>query len=305
MISMQGLTRIYGTNRAVDNITLEVDQGEIFGFLGPNGAGKTTTVRMLTGVIEPSGGRATVAGYDIIDDPLPARRNLGIVPEQANAYLDLSVWRNLALMAELHGIPRQDYTPRGRELLERFGLIEKQKVNAWKLSKGQCQRLMICMAMISEPALLFLDEPTSGLDPASSKLIREIVSQDNQSKGTTVFLTTHNMQEAEDLCHRVAIINKGKIMAVDTPRALSGRIDALKSVEIRFNGQSLPEDVLQQIETVQSMKTDNGTVRLFTPSPGLVAQKAACLAEKKGLALEVIKTCEPNLEDVFFHLTES
>lgn len=304
MISINGLTRCYGNMTVVDNITLEVKKGEIFGFLGPNGAGKTTTVRMLTGIIEPTSGSAAVDGFDIANESLAARRNMGIVPEQANAYPDLTVRQNLALMAELHGVPKDRYVIRGNELIALFGLTEKNKVKADKLSKGQCQRLMICMAMISKPAMLFLDEPTTGLDVASAKLIREIIRHENQTVGTTVFLTTHNMQEAEELCDRVAIIHNGKIKAVNTPEALSRRIDALRSVEVKFNGRPLHKNELSGLETVQSVEIGAKWIRLFTSRPGLVAQKIACLADKKGLLIEAIKTCEPTLEDVFLHLTE-
>ena len=305
MILINRLTRRYGNMTAVDNITLEVKKGEIFGFLGPNGAGKTTTVRMLTGIIEPTGGSATVGGFDITSESLAARRNMGIVPEQANVYLDFTVWQNLALMAELHGTPKDKYIIRGNELIDLFRLTEKKKIKADNLSKGQRQRLMICMAMISEPDMLFLDEPTSGLDVASSRLIREIIRHENQTRGTTVFLTTHNMQEAEELCDRVAIINNGKIKAVNTPEVLSRRIDALRSVEVRFNGRGVDENELCAIETVQFVKPGGKGVRIFTPQPGLVAQQIACLAQQKGVVLEAINTCEPALEDVFLHLTNN
>lgn len=304
MISINGLTRCYGNMTAVDNITLEVKKSEIFGFLGPNGAGKTTTVRMLTGIIEPTSGSAAVGGFDIASESLAARRNMGIVPEQANVYLDFTVWQNLVLMAELHGMPRERCTISGNKLIDLFRLTEKKRIKADKLSKGQRQRLMICMAMISEPDLLFLDEPTSGLDVISSRLIREIIRHENQTRGTTVFLTTHNMQEAEELCGRVAIIDNGKIRAVNTPEALSLQIDALRSVEVKFNGWPLNKNELSGLETVQSVELGAKWIRLFTSRPGLVAQKIACLADKKGLLIEAIKTCEPTLEDIFLHLTE-
>jgi ABC-2 type transport system ATP-binding protein len=193
------LTRTFGDRVAVDAVSFEVAPGEIFGFLGPNGAGKSTTARMLTGFIPPTSGRALICGIDVLRRPSAARRHVGVVPEEANVYADLSVWANVMLMAELHGVAHPTRSERARELLGRFELIARSDQRGRELSKGLRQRLMLCMALVSNPEVLFLDEPTSGLDVASTHLIRGIVADRNRQQGTTVFLTTHNMDEAEQL----------------------------------------------------------------------------------------------------------
>jgi ABC-2 type transport system ATP-binding protein len=210
------LTKVFGTTTAVDHVSFDVRQGEIFGFLGPNGAGKTTTTRMLTGVIPPDAGTATILGHDIRTDPVRAKQGFGVVPETSNAYTDLTAWQNLMLMGELYGLVRARAEQRSSDLLGMVGLMERrdQKVQAY--SKGMKQRLILAMALIHEPALLFLDEPTSGLDVQSTQMILSLLRDLNRA-GTTIFLTTHNMEEANRLCHRVGIIRSGRIVAIDAP----------------------------------------------------------------------------------------
>ena len=302
-IEARQLVRRYGNTLAVDRVSFEVRRGEIFGFLGPNGAGKTTTVRMVTGVIEPTAGSATVDGHDVAAESVVSRQRLGIVPEQANVYEDITVWQNLMLMAELHAVARRRRRERGRELLGLFGLAERDGQKGRTLSKGLRQRLMLCMAMVSEPVILFLDEPTSGLDVASARLIRDIIARENREKGTTVFLTTHNIQEADDLCSRIAIINHGHIVAIDTPEALRDSVEASRSVEVSFaeGGPDAPD--FSEVECVEEVKRLARGVRLYTREPGRVAQEVACLARDRGLVIETLVTREPSLEDVFLYIT--
>ena len=205
VIEVQNLTRTFGDLVAVDHIAFEVSRGEIFGFLGPNGAGKTTTIRMLTSVIDPTKGTAAIQGHDIRKESLLSRAHIAVVPEEANVYLDLSVWQNIMLMAEFHSIARRQRFRKAEQLLDVLGLAERKKQKARTLSKGLRQRLMLCAALVTSPEVLFLDEPTSGLDVQSARLIRRIVTDLNQN-GLSVFLTTHNMHEASEMCSRVAII---------------------------------------------------------------------------------------------------
>jgi len=216
VIEAKGLTRKFGNLVAVDHVDFGVYQGEILGFLGPNGAGKTTTVRLLTGVIDSTEGTATIQGHDIRKEPLLSRAHIAVVPEEANVYLDLSVWQNLMLMAQLHGVTRHRCLQEAERLLDALGLAERKKQKARALSKGLRQRLMLCAALVTGPEVLFLDEPTSGLDVQSARLIRQTVSDLNRS-GLTVFLTTHNMGEADEMCSRVAIIDHGCIVAIAPP----------------------------------------------------------------------------------------
>jgi ABC-2 type transport system ATP-binding protein len=302
-IRADALTRAFGDRVAVDAVSFDVAPGEIFGFLGPNGAGKSTTARMLTGFIPPTSGRAVVNGIDVAKRPSAARRHIGVVPEEANVYADLSVWDNVMLMAELYGVDYPTRNQRARELLDRFELIPRCGQRGRELSKGLRQRLMLCMALVSGPEVLFLDEPTTGLDVASAHLIRDIVTDLNRQQGTTVFLTTHNMDEAEQLCHRVAIINQGRLAAIDTPAALRARVHARRSVEVRF-AEALPRPaalVPELAELEVAMLADG--FRAFTPEPGPLAQLIARRADEQHLHIESIATLAPTLEDVFLTIT--
>ena len=303
VIEVRGLTRRFGDLTAVDNVEFEVNEGEVFGFLGPNGAGKTTTIRMLTGVLDPTEGTATIQGHDIRKESLAAREHLGIVPEEANVYLDLSVWRNVMLMAELHGVPRAKRMQDGERLLALLGLGDRKKQKARTLSKGLRQRLMLCSALVSGPEILFLDEPTSGLDVQSARLIRQIVLDLNRD-GLTVFLTTHNMDEAEEMCDRVAIINNGRIAAIDTPDQLRQTVRASQYVEASFDGRCPDESAVQNLPEVERVVREDDRLLLYTQHPGRTAVALARLADREGLQVRDLNTCKPSLEDVFLFLTE-
>jgi len=302
VIKVNSLTRRFGDLTAVDDISFQVARGEIFGFLGPNGAGKTTTVRMLTGVIEPTSGSATIQNHDIRKESILSRQHIAVVPEQANVYLDLSVWRNLMLMAELYGVPRDRRVSSGERLLEALGLLERKNSKARELSKGLKQRLMLCAALVTEPEVLFLDEPTSGLDVQSARLIRRIVTELN-AEGLTVFITTHNMVEASDICSRVAIINKGRIVAIDTPGKLRSMVRQRRYVEAVFGDQAPPDEKLKSIPGVIRLESSQNVFRLYTEAPGSVAARLAVLTDSLGLAFDQLNTREPSLEDVFLYYT--
>jgi len=302
VIGVSGLTRRFGDLVAVDHVSFSVEEGEIFGFLGPNAAGKTTTVRMLTGVLEPTEGKATIQGHDIRREPLLAREHLGIVPEEANVYLDLTVWRNVMLMGELYGVGRKQQIREGQRLLEVLGLAERTKHKARQLSKGLRQRLMLCTALVTGPEVLFLDEPTTGLDVASTRVIRDIIAQLNRD-GLTVFLTTHNMDEAEEMCNRVAIINHGRIAAIDTPERLRTVIRSRQYVEVRF-AAAIPEaSGLEALPGVSNVIGSDGTYQVYTESPGRVAAELVRLADAKGWEIAELCTHKPSLEEVFVYLT--
>jgi len=302
VIEVRGLTRKFGNLVAVDHVEFEVYRAEIFGFLGPNGAGKTTTVRMLTGVIDPTEGTATIQGHDIRKEPLLSRAHIAVVPEEANVYLDLSVWQNLMLMAELHGIARQQRIHEAERLLEVLGLAERKKQKARELSKGLRQRLMLCAALVTDPEVLFLDEPTSGLDVQSARLIRSMVNDLNQ-KGLTVFLTTHNMNEASEMCSRVAVIDKGRIAAVDTPEKLRATISSRQYVEVHFAGTSPRHFDLESLPGVSQVDASHTGIRLYTALPGQVMTEVVRLADARGLKIMDLCNRKPSLEDVFLHLT--
>lgn len=214
-ISADNLTYSYGQLLAVDHISFDVGESEILGFLGPNGAGKSTTVKMLTGQLLPKEGRATVLGLSVASQPKQVQAQIGICFEVTNLYENMSAIENLKLFANLFGVNGFD----AEALLKRVGLDGRGKDKVEKYSKGMKQRLMVARALVNRPKILFLDEPTEGLDPASAQAIRSLILEE-QERGATVFLTTHDMQEADKLCQRVAFIDRGKIVALDTPHAL-------------------------------------------------------------------------------------
>jgi len=197
-IEVQNLTKRYEDVTAVDHINFEVKKGEIFGFLGPNGAGKTTTIRILTGLLKPDEGKASVAGYDVVKNPIEVKQRIGVVPEVSNAYVDLSAWENLILIGRLYGVPKRKLQEDAIKLLKEFGLYEVRDKLVRGFSKGMKQKLLLCMALVNDPEVLFLDEPTSGLDVESARLLREKIIQYNKD-GKTVFLSTHNMERADQL----------------------------------------------------------------------------------------------------------
>ena len=236
-IEVSHLIKKFGSLTAVNDISFSVGEGETFGFLGPNGAGKTTTIRILTGVSRPTSGTATIFGYDIEHDTINARQSMGIVSENSNVYDDLTAWQNLMFSAELYHVGRNEREKKATELLKKFELYERRNDKAHGFSKGMKRRLTLAMGLVNSPRLLFLDEPTSGLDVQSNLIIREVIS-DLILDGVTVFLTTHNIEEANVMCDRVAIINKGNIIAIDAPESLKKTFKGSQSIEVSFDQNS-------------------------------------------------------------------
>lgn len=300
VVEVQNLAKSYDHIKAVDGVDFTVQKGEIFGFLGPNGAGKTTTVRILTGIIKPDHGEALIMGYDIQKEPLQAKEHLGVVPETSNAYVDLSAWQNLMLMAGLYGIPSDTAHERARSLLTEFGLYQRKDDKVKGFSKGLKQRLILAMALINDPQLLFLDEPTSGLDVQSSILIRHMLVQ-LREKGKTIFLTTHNLEEANQLCERIAIINQGKIAAIDTPENLKRTIKKLKFIEVTFDSPiNLSE--LSEIAGVLDVKKTGDRYTLNTDDVNLLIYMVTEFARSRNIKILALNTLNPSLEEVFIEL---
>jgi ABC-2 type transport system ATP-binding protein len=299
-IQVANLSKYYGQLLAVDHISFTVGRGELFGFLGPNGAGKTTTVRMLTGVIIADEGSASILEYKA--GSLKAKQVTGVVPEMANAYADLSGWDNLMLMAELYGIPASVSRERGISLMQEMGLYPRKNSLVKTYSKGMKQRLILCMALVSDPEVLFLDEPTSGLDVQSARLIKDLLQSLN-AKGKTIFLTTHDMEEANQLCDRVAIINDGKLVAIDAPEKLRMAVSGMHSVEVSFDNMVSPE-VLANIPGVNSVKKLGDKYRLYTTNPGELVVSLANYSSSHGLKVISLNILVPSLEDAFVALTE-
>ena len=301
-IRVSALEKYFGDFPAVDNIGFAVKRGEIFGFLGPNGAGKTTTQRMLTGIIKATGGTIDIMGHDLVKDPFEAKMLMGVVPEMANPYIDLSAWDNLMLMGQLYGLDKKKRKVRAKELLGLFGLMDKKDLKTKGFSKGMKQKLILAMALIHEPLLIFLDEPTSGLDVQSARLIRDLVTEFNKN-GATVFLTTHNIEEADLMCDRVAIINHGKIVAIDRPAALQAFISSSQSVEVAFDRPISDLETLKGLGGVNEARKEGDKYRLYTDQPGEVASLLVEFARAENLKVLSLNTHGPRLEDAFVRLT--
>jgi ABC-2 type transport system ATP-binding protein len=235
------LSRDFGTVKAVDRITFAASEGELFGFLGPNGAGKTTTIRMLTGQLRPTSGSAKVAGCDVVHERTELKRRIGVVFEYQNLYERMSAVENLNFIADLYGASRR----RVEEVLEQVGLAGRAREPIKRYSNGMKQRLLIARALIPQPNVLFLDEPTRGLDPAMARDVRNIIAG-LAHDGTTVFLTTHYMEEADRLCARVAILDRGRIVAMDAPAAIKaahgGPQGTLEDAFLKLTGSPMPAE---------------------------------------------------------------
>ncbi len=300
MIEVSDLTKVFNSLRAVDAISFDVQRGEILGLLGPNGAGKTTTIRMLTGILNPDKGTAIIGGYNIQKNPLEAKQLMGIVPEMANAYIDLSPLQNLLLMGELYGIPKNVRKEKSFELLTLFGLQKRQHDKVKTLSKGLHQRVIVAMALMNDSQVLLLDEPTAGLDVESTRLIRSIIKKSKDS-GVAVLLTTHNIQEADQLCDRIAIMNYGKIIAVERPERLKRTIKSSTSVEVAFS--SPVEKNQLQFKDVNKIETRGDRLRLYTDKPENVIPLLVEYSNATQNKVLSLNTLGPDLEDVFVRLT--
>ena len=301
-IEADGLTKYFGDLLAVDQVNFRVKKGEIFGFLGPNGAGKTTTIRMLTTLTRPSKGTARVAGYDVLNEPLRAKQHFGVVPEVSNVYDELSVWNNLMFAGEIYGMSKTERRRRSDELLSLLALAEHRDKKARHLSKGLKRKLVLGMALVNSPEILFLDEPSSGLDVTSTRTMRDIIRQFAQ-RGMTVFLTTHNIEEANLLCDRVAIIVKARIVAIDSPENLKMALDASRSVEIAFK-KAPPslQDWLKASEIVNAVRKEGDKWKVFTSNPSEFLDALVGYVGREKANLLSVNTLGPSLEDVFVSL---
>ena len=273
-IKVNDLTKLFGRITAVDHISFEVSRGELFGFLGPNGAGKTTTIRMLTGIIKKDSGEVSIMGYPA--GSVRAKQLSGVMPELSNAYLDLTAWGNLMLMAELYRIPANQAKERAGSLLQNLGLFERKDSKAATYSMGMRKRLVLSMALIPNPQILFLDEPTSGLDVQSVRFMRALL-RNLKHEGKTIFLTTHNMDEAAEMCERVAIINRGRIVALDSPDNLSITAGRVYLIDVSFD-KAVSQETLANLPGVNRLET----AQAIETADRLRAQQAMAGAGKPG-----------------------
>ena len=301
MIQVNGLTKDYGARRAIDNLTFDAEQGEIVGFLGPNGAGKTTTMRILTGYMPPTDGTAVVAGYDVVEESLEVRRRVGYLPETVPLYDDMTAIDYLKFMADLRRIPNPE--ERAYETLEGVNLKERADSYIGTFSKGMRQRVGLAQALIHRPEVLILDEPTIGLDPAQVVEMRNVIRE--IGKDRTVLLSTHILSEAQQICDRVLIINKGQIVTEDTPENLQSRLVGAQRVVLRVRGDSDGlSNKIARVKGVQAVEAKpDGSVEFEFAAGEDTRPQVAKAVVQAGYELLELRPVGLSLEEIFLELT--
>lgn len=288
---------------ALEALDLDIKQGEFFGLLGPNGAGKSTTIGILTTRIIPTGGKATLAGYDVCSEAVSVRQRIGVVPQQPNADRALNVIENLQFHAAYFGIPLAAATKRAEELCEMLGISDKLEAKLNEMSGGQQQRLMIVRALMHEPEVLFLDEPTVGLDPQARLGLWEIL-RDLHRQGRTILMTTHYMEEADRLCDRLAIIDRGKLLALDTPRALKAKAPGGTLLELVLDGDAASAvEKVKAVSGLTRVEARGPVLQAYSDSGGRLLPAMIEAAEQSGHGVKDIHLLPPSLETLFVSLT--
>ena len=302
MIQVNGLVKDYGARRALNNITFDANQGEIVGFLGPNGAGKTTTMRILTGYMPPTEGEAIVAGYSIVEESLEVRKRVGYMPETVPLYTDMTALEYLKFMAELRHIPNT--TDRAYETLEQVNLSDRANGYIGNFSKGMRQRVGLAQALIHRPEVLILDEPTIGLDPAQVVEIRNVIKE--IGKDRTVLLSTHILSEAQNMCDRVLIINKGQIVTEDTPENLQSNLMGSQRVIVRVRGDSDGIDgTIKKVKGTRNIEIkDAENVEFEISADQDVRPQVAKAVIQAGYELLEMRPVGMSLEEIFLELTQ-
>jgi ABC-2 type transport system ATP-binding protein len=301
MIEVEGLTKDYGARRAIDNLTFNAHSGEVLGFLGPNGAGKTTTMRILTGYMPPSAGLARIAGFDVVDQSLEVRKRVGYLPETVPLYPDMTVFDYLKFMADLRKL--QNAEDRVDEVLEIVHMEQRSGGYIGNLSKGMRQRIGLAQALLHQPDVMILDEPTIGLDPAQIIEVRALIREIGRER--TVLLSTHILSEAQQLCDRVIIINKGRIVAEDTPERLQARLAGGQRVAVRVRGDGDElENVLLSVPGItRATPTPDGTLEVECPPGEDIRPEVARRVVQAGFDLLELRLVGLSLEDIFMQLT--
>lgn len=314
VIALKELQKVYKANRsrrsaevkAVDGISLEVARGEFFGLLGPNGAGKTTTIGILTTRVLPTGGTALIDGLDVARSPVAVKQRIGVVAQANNLDRSLTARENLLFHAAYFGVPRATREERADKFLTHFQLKARADEKPDAYSGGMAQRVKIARALMHEPAILFLDEPTTGLDPQARRSLWELLTELNAG-GQTIFLTTHNMEEADQLCRRIAIVDQGKLLALDTPAKLKQEVPGGYLIELHVRGTEASTNsltaTLRTLPGVVDVSATEGLLRMYaSQAEGLLAN-AMRVAGEQGVMVTDAHVAEPSLENLFLHMT--
>lgn len=301
-VTVKNITKKFGSLTAVDHISFDIREGEIFGLLGPNGAGKTTTISMLSTILRPTSGEASINGFNVIKNPNQVRHSIGIVFQDQSLDDQLTAYENMDLHARLYNVPIWERKKRIDELLDLVGLKDKKKNLVKTFSGGMRRRLEIARGLLHHPKVLFLDEPTIGLDPQTRNYIWDYIRKLNKEKKVTIILTTHYMDEADKLCNRVAIINKGKIVATGTPKSLKEKIggDVITIVSKQHNKIHLK---IKSFPWIKNIKEHDGSITINLQNSEKHIAEIIKTAEKERIPIDSISMHEPTLEDVFLHFT--
>jgi ABC-2 type transport system ATP-binding protein len=300
---VRGIVKQFGNHRAVEDMSFTVPRGVVYGILGPNGAGKTTTAGMLTTRVLPTSGQAIVGGVDVVAHPALAKQVIGVVTQQNTLDRALTVWENLYYHGRLFGMPAKDARGAADQLLEQFHLTNWAKASVFALSGGMAQRLMVARSILHRPDILFLDEPTAGLDPQSRIALWEILGELHRA-GQTILLTTHYMEEADQLCDRLAIMDHGRILALDTPAGLKASVGADSIVTVHATGDlAVLATVLQEIAGVTSATNVDGSIIVHVKGASSILPPIVTSAERHGFVVQDLSVAEPTLETVFISLT--
>jgi len=304
-ISVENIVKRYGEFEAIKGVTFQVADGEIFGLLGPNGAGKSTLIRMMTTLLPVTSGRAVIAGHDVSRHPDAVRREIGVIPQALTSDIDLTVEENLTIYAKLYDVPKAKRKANIEELLEAVDLVKWRNAQTKTLSGGMRRRLEIARGLVHNPRIFFLDEPTTGLDPVSRVAVWEMLNNLKSRHHLTMLITTHYMDEADRLCDRIAIVDHGKLVALDTPIALKASVPGTNVVEAQFDNESarwLPQ--LERLAGVTAVQSQSGGMyRILTSNGSLTTTQLVELAANNGETLKSLNVQNTTLDDVFVHYT--
>jgi len=304
-IVVEHAVKVYDKITAVDDVSFTVAAGETLGLLGPNGAGKSTLIRMMTTLVPITSGRVLVGGYDVANEPDAARLKIGVIPQAMTTDTDLSIEENLDIYAKLYGVQKEERKRAMDELLELVHLADRRKSLVGTLSGGMRRRAELARGLVHRPDILFLDEPTTGLDPVSRADVWEMITKLRQARGLTVLITTHYMDEADRLCDRIAIVDKGKLVALDTPRALKDAVPGGTAIEAKVDhapdGWEAELLALDGIASAHALGGD--TWRLVANDAGRAATSLVTHAQRRGVSLQSLSVSSTTLDDVFAHYT--
>ncbi len=303
-VRVSGLCKSYGELKALNDVSFTVHQGEVFAYLGPNGAGKTTTINILCGLLPRDAGEVSIGGADVERDPVFVKERIGVVPEESNLYPELTCRRNLEYLGELYGLPHAARKAGVAELLETFGLTEKAAAPFRALSRGMKRRLTVAAALIHSPEIVFLDEPTAGLDVPSARALRALIREINRD-GTTVFLTTHNLAEAEALSDRVLILVKGHVVAEGTAAEIRRRVEEARILSVVFSGEVFEQSLCDGCPAIRSAVQADGKWRLEVDDLHAAVCELAAFAQQRNVQILEVNGASTTLEDAFMSLLES